>query len=375
MAECKKDKVYPQCGDGENVTIPVSNTSSNSIKQNIDMSFGVKFWDGFSICVELIKRKFLIESKSNWSKKIHYLAKADCEGLGVPPCFSECSDFSEEYNGSISEDCTIIKTKIFYLDKANQFCLYEIVKEELKFEANSTDVAIFKEPWSNAKYSMMKIKGAKIRRTSMVNMQYRWENILLFANTIEREPEWRRLSGSAEDVQQIIIFPLPAGKGIPLTPEVKEKGFYDYNDKQSGPELVKLDGGKTFFYPSWIRSMLPTEAYKRMRDYYATKFYDKDHKADIYLTPELWVADGPVGNAVFSLEYGILGSFALLLETGAAFTVNFYVTPKDYRKIIEQNEMIVDKIKVDFGGKLARLFEKDFDQRVTRYTLYPIGVG
>lgn len=353
------DKEYYSCPDWPEYPFVVNGNSNNQLSHNVDHEYLIDL--GFEILYSIkTNRRFSISGNNTFSRDVHAVTETSCDGTSTPPCLAWCYNEDEMASATISENCTITRDTIYYLDMAKQIVLYRRETETIAFSATSSETTKFKEMFGVTNYHKIKISGVKISGTEQFILVFGGERRILNEINYLKEPTWMMGSigiptldrgviyptncdGYDHSIQQIIVWPVPISMGIPLDLELRCLGFYDYGFEQPGvvPELVEKDGGRDFFYPSWIReSMVTDKFYASVRDRRFSIVYEDSAPIGIapLTMPEVEHDVVPKGNAVYDSQLGKMFSFTFTDRDGVAHSVA-ELDGKDPKSLIINNDV------------------------------------
>jgi len=344
MLDCQKDRYYrcPEWGKAEtDVAGNDQSGVSHAISHKIEINTGLKTL--YSIKTN---RTFSVQGYHDYDKDIYHVWSVECGGLAIPPCFAWCYDRRDRYKSDLSEDCKIEKDTIYYIDLSRNILFYKHEEEELKFTSASTETSAMRQKWGTSIHHKLKIKGAKIKGKEEHVLIFNGQRRVLNTVIYEREPEWemeaigipsldsgvKYLDEDAcapyrdPELQQIILWGIPPSKAIPMDPEVRCRGFYDYGSESPGaePRLLRPDGGKDFFYPSWCRSMMPDPMWRSAADSRVALTWDHVPPAGTtdYYGENVLYDPVPKGNAFIHTKLGDMFCFVYRNRDGEEFVVS-----------------------------------------------------
>jgi len=257
---------------------------------------------------------------------------------------TNCGDSDSEGVDSliISENCSIIKSTLHYVDHRYNIVLYKKVTETIKLNVNSDLMAGFKETTGLGTYHMALIKEEHY--TEFTEHKEEWILVIdgaesvIATHTYKLHPFGPKNSGQSllemnpsytglypdfhpdPEVRKVLILDQPPSFAIPQTDYVVRLGFYDYGNLPGlESELNRLDGGnKDMFYPEWCRNIQEDPVWRAAADrrYRVTWFGDELVTSSTYQPPPLLVDPIPRGTFVKHPEVGEVYQFLVEKGTG-----------------------------------------------------------
>jgi hypothetical protein len=197
--------------------------------------------------------------------------------------------------GHMKEDYEITKSTINYVDMRYGVCFYKTITEYIRFDKSSSELAYLKGPWNIMEHSQIKIKDGDF----VAGRETKWHIVIDGVDTVlhtsyagvDPWPDFLVAGGLSgitlneflvnggyvgldatlkpfdldyvpeQGVRQVFLYPQPPSLGIPWSDDIRYFGFYDYGHNPYETDhsvLNKLDGGgKDYFFPEWIRMMMP----------------------------------------------------------------------------------------------------------------------
>lgn len=305
----------------------------------------------------------------------------------------------------VKEDCVRETSVLHYLDLKHDVCLYQYIKDDLKFDITSTEMCMFKEPMWVSRRHQVRIKaagegteanftctrleewhlvigGTKKILTTRLTPFSPFPDVLIGGSTVGGSGgsmNTNLIHGSSGDrlnpfdpnyvvdptVRQILVFPQPPSMGIPWSDDIRVHGFYDYGH-MPGEEstLNKLDGGnKDMYYPEWCRKLAYDPVWRAQADrrYQINWFHEPLQTEEVsYDPPGLSVSPLPRGTYV---KHPLVGEIYQFLVNEAYGT--HVETSPDLNSLIDAQLALATKA----DGSSAEFKTHD----TTLY--YPIGVA
>ena len=258
---------------------------------------------GITIPVQLRKRTFSIGYDETWSWAGLTIV------VGLDGNAEDCGTKTGSGSAAISENAEFTDSEFFYLDHINGIAIWRERRETCIFAQTASKTAVFKVPYGSF-----------------------YANWFEISPVIERVTDYCLLINGVKEIvetvtDQVILNPLNIL--WPLPPSLATPGdpcpavFYDYNGGGVGGdmELAELDGGKDFYYPSWLRGMGldrtidQLEASERFTNYFMNHSSSDDlPPTQAFALPKLGYAL-PWGNAAKDKEGNILVSFKTANKT------------------------------------------------------------
>lgn len=214
------------------------------------------------------------------------------------------------------EDCVIERSILHYVDHRYGVCLYQYIKDDLKINITSSEMASFKGDWGQILTHQVLIRKGDV----ICTRNEEWRLIVsgvekvLTTRTVDLVPFEGCYPGDdysdnlypdfvpEPNVVQVLVFPQPPSRGIPWTPEIRAYGFYDYATPEGNEsELNAADGGnKDMFYPAWCRALFTDPYWRKAADdrYAISWFHAEPVNNGSYIPDEVFNSPLPRGTFV-----------------------------------------------------------------------------
>ena len=254
--QCDEIKKYG-CGNSKEFSLNTNNT--NSIEHTKDINIELQT-DSQSVPLYKRERNFTLSAEFiHTLLEGYYLNSDKCfKPLGAEnePCL--CVNIKSSTEGQIIENYTTMDSEIYYLDIANSICFYKEVTSDISLRNTSSTVVLFKQLFGNSSHIKYKLDNVSVTTTIHYKLIVNNTNTTLYStDSVTKIYD--------EDNPLILVYPNPPSLALPLDPEIKEKGFYDYFAGGPGGDktLQELDGGSDYYYPEWNRNMGANNAVER----------------------------------------------------------------------------------------------------------------
>lgn len=205
---------------------------------------------------------------------------------------------------SVSESCKITTSTLHYLDHRYGVCLYRKIITELVMDIQSDLLTTVRTTMGNSFHHMAQIQSKHYEAGSFQKEE--WHLVVAGDDRILSTIETKiHPFGDIkkDDIRQILLFDQPPSQADILDPLVKEVGFYDYGNDDTGESaLNKADGGlKDYYYPEWCRNLQLDPVWRQAAD----RRYDitwnhspVQPQQSPYLPPVISVDPIPIGSFV-----------------------------------------------------------------------------
>lgn len=262
----------------------------------------------------------------------------DSGGTQVP---IECKERpADKPSLTVSEDCSVEKSTLHYLDHRNNVCLYRYQKDKINMKVESSEEALIKEPWQVGKYHQAQIKTHNYTASRLEE----WRLIIggqervLTTTTEELHPFGPKNSGKSRreegatsglyldykpdpETRKVLLFPTPPSMGIPWSDVIVRLGAYEFGyDTPEGAESYqnRLDGGnKDHYYPEWCRNLQEDPFWRKAADNrYMIDWFHSDLTVDNGFVPSITVDPIPRGTFVKHPQVGEVYQFLVEKRTG-----------------------------------------------------------
>ena len=231
------------CGETASWKTGVSSAGNQTQTRNRKTSF---FLGATEVIVNKQIRNFGIHFTGGWSASPSFLMRDDDGGLfacGTP-------NYSGSTPHAVNESYSCVNTVLYFLDMRYNNALCKEVTETVTFSEASSAVAGFKETWGIFYYPKFVI----VNHTNSTTTNY--FVVLNGIKTILKTVTSTTLVNGPTN-PLILVWPNPPSLGIPWIncDDIKEYGFYDYQNGVDGPAKVQRDGGDDFYFTDWMRNI------------------------------------------------------------------------------------------------------------------------
>lgn len=307
----KSTCAYYDCSIGGNCpVIPISD-GPNGNGHNIATNYTITISD---IVIPLIRtaRNFNVSYAQTFGSRGLPLGYFNSDGDMLPLYCTELPP--NQPTCTVTENCTIETSTLYFIDHRYNVCLYKYIKDELHLSKNSTEMALIKEPFQIGEYHQIQIKTSDYTATRLTEWRLINNGVetMLASTTENLEPFGPRNNGLPSgtglypnyapdpETRLVLLFPQPPSLGIPWSDVICRLGFYDYgNDPGEESQLNKLDGGnKDMFYPEWCRNLQQDSLWRQAADNrYNISWFHADLTNDTsYVPPSISVQPIPIGS-------------------------------------------------------------------------------
>lgn len=239
-------------------------------------------------------------------------------------CFDGWTTNQRSYRAT--EDCTITRSTIHYLDLRYNVCLYRKNIEKIKFNATSSWYNTFKGPWGYVYPGRVILYGGGKKNWDN-NCTEEWHLVVdgvdRTISTAHYEPiaEMKAFASDGSDTLFDSNYPNIADKDVDLIihpsppsssdvhawdDEVRYHGYYSYKGGVNGQNWIPDGGCGDYFYPAWCRALQEDPFWKAA----AARRYDivlnQDYEDSTTYTPAIGVTVDPLPRGTF-VRHPIVG--------------------------------------------------------------------
>lgn len=264
---------------------------------------------GVSIPLIVTNRVFSAAWKIRNALPFEYYAFDTVDGV----VFGYCTGLDNEgrATATVSENCTISVSTIYYVDQQAKFAVYKTITDKVHLNVSSEKTCLFGDLNGNSSYNMVPITAADYVATRKEELCFIINGSRQVMRSVETplHPFGPRSGidhhGSVmidPEIRTILVFQQPPSQSTPYAPEIVVNNFYDYGNLPGGEsQLNKDDGGlKDYFYPAWCRNLVADPVWRATADrrYQVSWFGQQLDAGSAYTPPAVFVDPLPRGNHV-----------------------------------------------------------------------------